>query len=103
MEKVFVATLIALSLVVLGASSIVVLGNLNNGMWNGGHMGMMSDGGTYGSDHECDEYGETHEYCEENYEKGYGETSEYCESVGHEYYEECEEHMHEESGYYPCH
>ncbi|MCK5038511.1 MAG: hypothetical protein KAS16_05380 [Thermoplasmata archaeon] len=107
MEKAFVATLIALSFIALGASSMFVLGTLNNGILGIGHMGMMYDDGNFGDDHGCYEYGEAHEYCEENYETGYGETSEYCEEIGHEHYDECEDHMHYGgeygSGYYSCH
>ena len=107
MEKAFVATLVVLSFIALGASSLLVLGNLSNGMMGIGHMGMMYDNdGIFSEDHECYESGEGHEYCEEYYE----ETGQDCENIDNEHYEECEEHIHhhedhEGSGYsyYPCH
>ena len=53
MEKALVATLIALSFVALGVSSVVVLGNLGNGILGSGHMGMRYDNGPYESTYEC--------------------------------------------------
>ena len=103
MEKAFVATLIALSLVALGVSSVVVLGNLGDGILGSGHMGMMYDDGPYESNYECAEYAEAQEYCDEHYEEN---GLDHTPIEDHEHYEECEEHMHHEeygSRYYPCH
>ena len=104
MEKAFVATLIALSFIALGASSMFVFGSLGNGILGIGHMGMMYDDGNFGDDHECYEYDEAHEYCEGFYEDADSD----CDMMEYnEHYDECEDHMHYGgeygSGYYSCH